>query len=71
MYRTHANALGTLTDTHDLAVQMASNFDCVLCETHVRRATHRVVLGAVTLYLCRDHAERYAGDADLRRWEAA
>jgi hypothetical protein len=50
---------------------MASNFDCALCETHVRRATHRVVLGAVTLHLCRDHAERYAGDADLRRWEAA
>jgi hypothetical protein len=52
---------------------MASNFDCTVCETRgLRRlATHRVVLGAVTLYLCRDHAERYAGDANLRRWEAA
>ena len=50
---------------------MASNFDCAVCETRGRPATHRVVLGAVTLYLCRDHAERYADDANLRRWEAA
>ena len=52
---------------------MASNLDCTACETRGlgRRATHRVVLGTATLYLCRDHAERYAGDADLRRWEAA
>jgi hypothetical protein len=52
---------------------MASNFDCAVCETQGlgRRATHRVVLGAVTLYLCRDHAERYVGEANLRRWEAA
>jgi hypothetical protein len=52
---------------------MASTFECAVCETHGfgRLATHRVVLGAVTLYLCRDHAERYASDASLRRWEAA
>ncbi len=50
---------------------MSSNFDCAVCETHGRLATHRVVLGDVTLYLCREHAERHAGDASLRRWEAA
>jgi hypothetical protein len=52
---------------------MGSNFDCTVCDTSgVRRfATHRVVLVAVTLYLCRDHAERYAGDGGLRRWEPA
>jgi hypothetical protein len=52
---------------------MGSNFDCTVCETRgiARVATHRVVLLAVTLYLCRDHAERYAGDASLQRWEAA
>jgi hypothetical protein len=52
---------------------VASNFDCAVCETRGlgRLATHRVVLGAFTLYVCRDHAERYAGEASLRRWEAA
>jgi hypothetical protein len=52
---------------------MASNFDCTVCATRGigRVATHRLELGAATLYVCRDHAERYAGEASLRRWEAA
>jgi hypothetical protein len=52
---------------------MGSSFDCTVCEIRdiARVATHRVVLRTVTLYLCRDHAERYAGDASLQRWEAA
>ena len=52
---------------------MTSNLDCAICDSvgEGRLATHRVVVGSLTMYLCRDHAERYAGDAGLRRWEAA